>query len=57
MIGLIVGAWLTARSGRKVRVKIGDVELEAGTAEEVERLLSKVEQFRREIAPHDGAED
>jgi hypothetical protein len=41
VVGTIIGAWLTVRNGRKVRVKIGDVEVEAGTAEEVERLLEQ----------------
>jgi hypothetical protein len=41
----------SGHSGRKVRVKIGDVEVEAETTAEVESLLAKVEQYRREIAP------
>jgi hypothetical protein len=41
VVGTIVGAWLTTRNGRKVRVKVGDIEVEAGTPEEVERLLEQ----------------
>ena len=35
----VVGAYLAGRNGRKVRLKVGDVEAEAGTVEEVERLV------------------
>ena len=35
----LCGAWVQARYGRKVRIKVGDIEVEARTAEEVERLL------------------
>jgi hypothetical protein len=35
----VCGAWVQARYGRKVRIKVGDIEAEARTAEEVERLL------------------
>lgn len=33
VVGVIIGAWLQSRSGRKVRVKIGDNEIEATTKE------------------------
>lgn len=36
-----VGAWLHARAGRKVRLKIGEIEAEAQTMEQVERLLAR----------------
>lgn len=39
-----ISGWLIARQGRKVRVKFGDTEVEAGTVEEVERLLTLVEE-------------
>lgn len=49
--GLIVGgttlaatalkAWITGRMGRKVRIKVGDVEVEAATLKEVEAALEK----------------
>ena len=35
----VCGAWIQARFGRKVRIKVGDIEAEAHTTEEVERLL------------------
>jgi hypothetical protein len=43
----LLGAWLTARYGRKAQVKIGDVEAEAATVADVEALLRRAEEFRR----------
>jgi hypothetical protein len=36
-----VGVWLHARYGRKVRIKIGDVEVEGQSFDEVEKGLEK----------------
>jgi hypothetical protein len=47
-LGVILVAWLQGRSGRKVRVKIGDVEAEGRTFEEVEGLLQKAKKFQDE---------
>ena len=38
-IGSIVVAWLNGRAGRKVRLKVGDTEVEARTVDEVKQLL------------------
>lgn len=40
-LATIVAAWLAGRYGRKVRLKIGEIEAEAGTVEEVERLIAR----------------
>lgn len=40
-LSAIAGIFLQARLGRKVRIKVGNIEAEAGSAEEVERLLAK----------------
>ncbi|MBI2715771.1 MAG: hypothetical protein HYX37_15170 [Rhizobiales bacterium] len=47
VIAGIVGAWLQARSGRKVRVKVKDIEIEATTKEamtkeEFEKFLDRL---------------
>ena len=42
VLGVAVGAWLQGRAGRKVRLKVGDIEIEAASQEEVEALLNKV---------------
>lgn len=43
-----VTAWLVARIGRKVRIKVGDVEAEAATIEEVQALLKAAKQYRED---------
>ena len=43
-LGGFVGTWLQAKHGRKVRVRIGDVEAEVQTADEFETLLAKAEE-------------
>lgn len=40
-LAAIVGAFLQAKLGRKVRIKVGGIEVEAGSAEEAQRLLTK----------------
>lgn len=45
-LAAIAGAWVQARYGRKVRLKVGDVEAEARTAEEVEKLFVRAAEFR-----------
>ena len=51
-IGIItaaVSSWLAGRAGRKARLKFGDIEAEARTPEEVERLLKAAAAFRASI--------
>ncbi len=36
---VVVVAWLHGRSGRKAKLKVGDIQLEATTREDVERLF------------------
>jgi hypothetical protein len=38
----LVGAWLHAKYGRKVKLKYKDLEVEATTVEEVERLVKPI---------------
>jgi hypothetical protein len=42
----LLGAWLQARYGRKVRVKIGETEAEARTVDEVKALLKLASQYQ-----------
>jgi hypothetical protein len=41
----LAGAWLQARFGRKVRIKIGDIEAEASSLEEVRELLEQSKKY------------
>jgi hypothetical protein len=38
VVGVALGAWITARGGRKLRIKAGNVELEANSKEDIEHL-------------------
>ena len=42
----VLGAWLQSKAGRKVRLKDGDIEVEAGTVEEVEKLFDMAAEQR-----------
>ena len=46
VFGTALVAWLGGRYGRKARVKVGDIEIEANTAEDVEELMTKVRELR-----------
>ncbi len=39
-------AWIQGRSGRKVRIKIGEIEAEGHTVEEITQLLEKAASFQ-----------
>jgi hypothetical protein len=47
VIGPVLGgaavAWLQGRAGRKLRLNVGDVEVEARTPEEIEQLLKQAQ--------------
>jgi hypothetical protein len=45
-IAAVAGAWVHARYGRKVRLKVGDIEAEARTTEEIEALLRHAVELR-----------
>lgn len=51
LLGTVLGAWLHARYRRKVRLKIGDIEAEAQTEEQIEKLLQRAEEFQRRNQP------
>lgn len=45
-LGVVLGAWVQGRNGRKARLKIGDTEAEARTIKEVEALLDLAKKHR-----------
>lgn len=45
-LAAVTGAWLQARYGRKIRLKVGDVEAEARTMAEIKQLLEQAAAFR-----------
>jgi hypothetical protein len=46
VLGPIIGAWLQAHYGRRVRLKVGDIEAEARNVAELGQLLEKAEGLR-----------
>jgi hypothetical protein len=50
-LGTACIAWLRGRYGRKVRIKIGEVEAEARSVEEIDALLKRVVDFRDATKP------
>jgi hypothetical protein len=48
------GVWISGRSGRKVRLKVGDIEVEARTIEEVEQLLKRAQAVQAKQASTKG---
>ncbi|MDR7260407.1 MAG: hypothetical protein ACRCS5_03810 [Sphingomonas sp.] len=47
-VGALVGSWITARLGRKVRIKVGDIEVEAATVKEAETLIERARAIKAE---------
>jgi hypothetical protein len=48
MLGGALVAWLKGQSGRKVRVRIGELEIEARTVDDIEKLLRKIMELQLE---------
>jgi hypothetical protein len=50
VIGSVLTGWFAGRFGRKIRVKVGDIEVEANTVAEAEKLIAAVEKLREKNA-------
>lgn len=44
--GKVFESWFAAKTGRKVRLKVGDIEVEAHSVAEVERLLERAQEIK-----------
>lgn len=57
IIGGALVAWLAGRAGRKLKIKVGEVELEASTAAEIDHLMVKALELKAQLtsaaATHD----
>jgi len=40
-LGVVIVAWIQSRPGRKARLRVGDIEVEARTEEDVDELLER----------------
>lgn len=47
-VGALAGSWITARLGRKVRIKVGDIEVEAATVKQAETLIERAKAIKAE---------
>lgn len=52
VLGGAAVAWLQGRAGRKLRLKVGDIEAEARTIEEVEQLLQRAQKLQAGGSTH-----
>jgi hypothetical protein len=65
VLGLIVGpaitpavtTWLQGRAGQKVHMKVGDIEIEAGTQEDFDRLLAQARALKATQAKPEATKD
>ena len=51
VLGTALGAWLHARYGRKVRLRIGDIEAEGQNIDDVNALLRRAVEFQQASQP------
>ena len=49
-VGPALVAYIAGRMGHKVRLKVGDVEIEARNREEVEKLLELANEYQKKLA-------
>ena len=54
-ISAVAGAWLQTRVGRKARLKFGDIEVEASTPAEIEKLLALIP--KKPAGPTQGGDE
>jgi hypothetical protein len=48
-------AWLAGRAGRKLKIKVRDIELEANSPEEIDLLIQKALELHAQLASTDKA--
>lgn len=57
VIGTAAGTYLTGRFGRKVKMKVKDVELEAASVEQLQEMLEIVARYRESITDKNDQTD
>lgn len=53
IVGIAVGAWIQGRAGRKVRLKVGEIELEAHSQADMDLLVDQALELRAKLADAD----
>jgi hypothetical protein len=51
VIGSVLTGWFAGRFGRKVRVRVGDIEVETNTVADAEKLIAKAQELKRSKTP------
>ena len=46
-----LGGWLAGRNGRKVKIKVGEIEVEANSVKELDEVLERVGKIKHEKKP------
>jgi hypothetical protein len=46
-----LGGWLAGRNGRKVKIKVGEIEAEANTVKDLDQVLERVGKIKHENKP------
>ena len=54
IVGVAVGAWIQGRAGRKVRLKVGDIELEANGPADIDHLVAQALALKAQLAEQDA---
>jgi hypothetical protein len=54
-IGAVLVAWLNGRSGRKVRLKVGELEAEAPSVKELDALLERAKDIQNRRLDDDSS--
>lgn len=57
IIGGALVAWVTGRAGRKLKIKVGEVELEANTAAEIDNLMAKAFEMKAQLTSANTTHD
>lgn len=55
-LAVLCGVWIQAKLGRKVRLKIGDIEAEGRSPEEIRELLDRAKAFQESVIGKRGDE-
>ena len=46
-----LGGWFAGRNGRKVKIKVGEIEAEANSVKELDKVLARVESIKHDNKP------
>lgn len=53
---MVAVTWMNGKAGRKLRLKVGDVELEANSQAEVDHLVAQALALKAQLAEQDAGQ-